>query len=227
MASILAAKGAPVEATLPPAASWQVALKRAIRDGRQLCARLGLDEQLADGRGESQFPVFAPLEFVGRMRHGDPQDPLLLQVLGGGAEGEQLTAAAGTGELGNLELGNLELGNLELGNLELGNLELGNLERGNLEFNELGRGELDPVGDLRAQRVPGLLQKYHGRALMMVSGACAIHCRYCFRRHFPYDQLPAGREAWLPVIEQLREDDSLHEVILSGGDPLMLVDQQL
>jgi EF-P beta-lysylation protein EpmB len=74
---------------------------------------------------------------------------------------------------------------------------------------------------------PGLLQKYAGRALMVATGACAVHCRYCFRRHFPYDEVPKGFAAWEPALEQLAADESIHEVILSGGDPLTLVDSRL
>ncbi len=54
----------------------------------------------------------------------------------------------------------------------------------------------DPVGDLAAQLTPGLLHKYHGRALLVTTGACAVHCRYCFRRHFPYSDAPKGLAAW-------------------------------
>jgi EF-P beta-lysylation protein EpmB len=86
---------------------------------------------------------------------------------------------------------------------------------------------VDPVGDLSASRQPGLLQKYHGRVLMVTTGACAVHCRYCFRRHFPYTETPRSLTDWLPAIEQIEADASIHEVILSGGDPLTLVDRLL
>ncbi|HEX3999346.1 MAG TPA: EF-P beta-lysylation protein EpmB [Pirellulales bacterium] len=84
----------------------------------------------------------------------------------------------------------------------------------------------DPVGDLAARRAPGLLQKYHGRTLLITTGACAVHCRYCFRRHFPYSesQSPQSATAWQPAIETIAADASIREVILSGGDPLVLVD---
>jgi EF-P beta-lysylation protein EpmB len=85
----------------------------------------------------------------------------------------------------------------------------------------------DPVADEQATLQPGLLQKYAGRALLVTTGACAVHCRYCFRRHFPYDQVPHGTTAWDPALASIAADDSLSEVILSGGDPLMLVDSQL
>lgn len=88
-------------------------------------------------------------------------------------------------------------------------------------------GLFDPVGDSQAEIVPGLLQKYMGRALLITTGACAIHCRYCFRRHFPYSQAPVGMQGWAKAIESIRQDNSLQEVILSGGDPLSVSDLQL
>ena len=85
----------------------------------------------------------------------------------------------------------------------------------------------DPVGDLASQTHPGLLHKYHGRALLVTTGACAIHCRYCFRRHFPYHETPKSLEAWKESFDTLRADTSIQEVLLSGGDPLTLVDSRL
>ena len=85
----------------------------------------------------------------------------------------------------------------------------------------------DPVGDLAAQVVPGVLHKYHGRALLMVTGACAVHCRYCFRREYPYRQDLARAEAWGPGLAYLAAEASIHEVILSGGDPLTLSNARL
>ncbi|HWC91054.1 MAG TPA: EF-P beta-lysylation protein EpmB [Pirellulales bacterium] len=87
--------------------------------------------------------------------------------------------------------------------------------------------ETDPVGDRLAKRSPGLLHKYNGRVLLVTTGACAVHCRYCFRRHFPYGETPRGIEAWQPALTQIAADPSVTEVILSGGDPLTLVDEQL
>jgi EF-P beta-lysylation protein EpmB len=84
----------------------------------------------------------------------------------------------------------------------------------------------DPVGDLASCRRAGLLQKYARRALIVTTGACAVHCRYCFRREFPYQEnLPASR--FDDVLDAVRRDMSLHEVILSGGDPLSLSDRRL
>jgi L-lysine 2,3-aminomutase len=83
----------------------------------------------------------------------------------------------------------------------------------------------DPLGEGDAVAVPGLLHKYAGRALLLVTGACAVHCRYCFRRHFPYGD-HAGRD-WGPALTYLRETPEVRELILSGGDPLMLPDPAL
>jgi EF-P beta-lysylation protein EpmB len=85
----------------------------------------------------------------------------------------------------------------------------------------------DPVGDLAALAVPGLLHKYHGRALLVTTGACAIHCRYCFRREFPYGEQHAGRQAFAVALAAIRADTSITEVLLSGGDPLTLGDRRL
>ncbi|MDZ4782022.1 MAG: EF-P beta-lysylation protein EpmB [Planctomycetia bacterium] len=85
----------------------------------------------------------------------------------------------------------------------------------------------DPVGDAHAVLRPGLLQKYHGRTLMVTTGACAVHCRYCFRRHYPYEESPRSLADWEPAIRLIEADPTVQEVILSGGDPLTLVDATL
>ncbi len=85
----------------------------------------------------------------------------------------------------------------------------------------------DPVGDLAAELSPGLIKKYHGRALLIATGACAVHCRYCFRREFPYSETPRAPAAWQAALDQLAADPSVDEVILSGGDPLTLPDSHL
>jgi EF-P beta-lysylation protein EpmB len=86
---------------------------------------------------------------------------------------------------------------------------------------------IDPVGDLDSRSAPGLLHKYEGRALLVATGACAVHCRYCFRRHFPYADESALQHGWQPALDQIRADSSIREVILSGGDPLSLGDRRL
>ena len=85
----------------------------------------------------------------------------------------------------------------------------------------------DPLNELTKQSVPGLLHKYQGRVLLVTTGACAIHCRYCFRRHFPYTEENPAQNNWDGALKYMREDTTLHEVILSGGDPLSLSDDKL
>lgn len=85
---------------------------------------------------------------------------------------------------------------------------------------------VDPVGDLAAIEVPGLLHKYHGRVLLMTTAACAVHCRYCFRRHFPYQESRSEKD-WQEAVDYIREHSDIHEVILSGGDPLSLSESKL
>jgi L-lysine 2,3-aminomutase len=85
----------------------------------------------------------------------------------------------------------------------------------------------DPLAESTCGPVPGVLHKYQGRALLVTTGACAIHCRYCFRRHFAYDALPRGRRWWDQALDYLRDDAGIAEVLLSGGDPLTLPDAQL
>lgn len=85
----------------------------------------------------------------------------------------------------------------------------------------------DPLGEAQAMRLPGLLHKFHGRVLLIASGHCPIHCRYCFRRHFPYAAMQPARAEWQRVFDCIAGDPSISEVILSGGDPLSLPDRQL
>lgn len=85
----------------------------------------------------------------------------------------------------------------------------------------------DPVGDMAARAGGGLLQKYRGRALLIATGACAVHCRYCFRRHYPYGDAQPARDDWSPVLDELARRPDITEIILSGGDPLSLSDQRL
>jgi EF-P beta-lysylation protein EpmB len=159
---------------------WQQVMKDAVRDAAELCRLLGLPAELASAAAAKDFPVFAPLGLIARMRWGDPHDPLLRQVL---PSADETVSPAGF--------------------------------------------STDPVEEREATLAPGLLHKYPGRALMVTTGACAVHCRYCFRRHFPYTESPRSLADWEPAIAQIEADPSISEVILSGGDPLTLVDSQL
>jgi len=164
------------------APDWHHSLSQAIRDGRTLIEHLGLPaECLAPAlRAAELFPVMVSESYLQRMRHGDPRDPLLRQVLPRDAE-----------------------------------------------LDDVSGFSVDAVGDAEARRAPGLLHKYPGRALLIATGSCAIHCRYCFRRHYPYGEEPRRMADWEPALRTIEEDSSLREVILSGGDPLMLTDARL
>jgi EF-P beta-lysylation protein EpmB len=161
---------------------WQRLAAEAITDPAELCGLLGLDHALVPFAkvAAEKFGLRVPRGFVARMKRGDPQDPLLLQVLPIAAE---LQPAPG--------------------------------------FTN------DPVGDLASRAALGLLHKYRGRALLIGTGACAVHCRYCFRRHFPYSEETASADGWQAALDYVRADTSIDEVILSGGDPLNLSDRRL
>ncbi|MFO1001077.1 MAG: EF-P beta-lysylation protein EpmB [Planctomycetaceae bacterium] len=85
----------------------------------------------------------------------------------------------------------------------------------------------DAVGDLVARRTDGVIQKYEGRVLLIAASACAVHCRYCFRRDYPYEAEPRRLDDWQPAIAEIASDTTITEVIFSGGDPWMLSDQRL
>ena len=95
------------------------------------------------------------------------------------------------------------------------------------ELDEVPGFVTDAVGDMAARTGHGVLHKYQGRALLIASGSCAINCRYCFRRHFPYGEEMAAAGQWRQALEHLRQDDSISELILSGGDPLALATPKL
>ncbi len=84
-----------------------------------------------------------------------------------------------------------------------------------------------PLEELEHARGSGLIQKYQGRVLVVATGACAINCRYCFRRHFPYQSFQPTTTDWENIIENVKSDPSIQEVILSGGDPLLLSNRRL
>jgi len=165
-----------------PAARWQALWREAVRDPRELLAMLGLNADAVglDEAAAAQFALRVPQGFVARMRHGDPADPLLRQVL---PIVDELRVVPGFG--------------------------------------------LDAVGDAAARTANGVIQKYQGRALLIATGSCAVHCRYCFRRHFPYAEETAAREGWREAVAAIAADDSIEEVLLSGGDPLSLATAKL
>src|SRR5690554_4263435 len=163
--------------------SWQQILSQSVTRPEQLLERLGLPvERWLGGAqaGHTLFPIRVPEPFIERMQPGNPDDPLLRQVLP------------------LLE-----------------------------ETAEQPGFVRDPLQEDNAIQTTGLIRKYRSRALLMVTGQCAINCRYCFRRHFPYDEQrlsPADRQQ---VVDTLAASPEINEVIFSGGDPLAVSDQLL
>jgi L-lysine 2,3-aminomutase len=166
--------------------TWQEELKQAIRSPVELCQILDLplETAFAANLAAADFPLFVPRSFARKMRPGEKDDPLLLQVLP-----QDLENAS--------------------------------------EFQNLQVCSTDPLREADVSPVPGLLHKYQGRALLITAGVCAVHCRYCFRRHFPYDETPKSMKAWEPALNWIEGNDSIDEVILSGGDPLILNEASL
>jgi EF-P beta-lysylation protein EpmB len=169
----------PEALSTPP--NWQESLRDAVRSASELLAILEIHPQdlgwFQPGKGE--FPLLVPKTFVARMKPGDPNDPLLRQVLPVTEE---------------------------------------NIER--QEFSA------DPLGELALVH-NGIIKKYPARALIITTAACPIHCRYCFRRHFPYEAQAASRGNWGAALAELRNRKDIREVILSGGDPLTLSNRRL
>ncbi|MET0230007.1 MAG: EF-P beta-lysylation protein EpmB [Rhodanobacteraceae bacterium] len=156
---------------------WQELWRDAVSDPHELLALLDLSHRANEllAPSDAGFAMRVPRAFVARMKQGDANDPLLLQVLPQAAE-----------------------------------------------LGEVPGFTRDAVGDLDARAGRGFLHKYHGRALLIATGSCAVNCRYCFRRHFPYGEETAAANRWQDAIAELRADASIEEVILSGGDPLSL-----
>ncbi|MDC4279950.1 EF-P beta-lysylation protein EpmB [Acinetobacter baumannii] len=96
-----------------------------------------------------------------------------------------------------------------------------------LELEEHPEFVTDPLGEEAANQLPGVLHKYKSRFLLTLTGACAVHCRYCFRRHFPYQENLPKNEDWLNIKNYIESNSDINEVILSGGDPLTLSNRKL
>jgi EF-P beta-lysylation protein EpmB len=96
-----------------------------------------------------------------------------------------------------------------------------------LENNATDGYSLDPVGDIASNKTDGLIHKYENRVLLTLTGTCAIHCRYCFRRHFPYTENAFNQTRFNTILDYIKSDKKINEVILSGGDPLALPDKTI
>ncbi len=165
----------------PVEVSWQKELAQAYRDPKKLLQDLQLDpaEYESGFAARKLFPVMVPRPFMRRMQKGNPEDPLLRQVI-----------------------------------------------TDPREFQDVPGYSTDPL-DEQHSAVPGLLHKYQSRVLMIVRGGCAVNCRYCFRRHFPYADNALSRGDWQHALDYIAADKRIDEVIYSGGDPLMAKDDFL
>ena len=161
--------------TPPKPATWREELRQAFRRADSLLEFLQLERDALPYLNEPDFPILVPRAFAARMRKGDPEDPLLRQVLPDRAE---LDVVPGFVD--------------------------------------------DPVGDQASRVERGLLHKYRGRLLLISTGACAIHCRYCFRQAYPYAQDHFHSGQIHQLLDHLDQHPDIEEIILSGGDPLML-----
>jgi EF-P beta-lysylation protein EpmB len=162
--------------------AWQQQLidsKTTISQVSQLLA-LRPEDLGASTEAEKSFPLRVTPHYLNKIRKGDAQDPLLLQILPQTAE----------------------------------------------TLSVLGYG-IDPLQEKEFNPVPGLLHKYRSRVLLVTTGTCAIHCRYCFRRNFPYQDNQASQQDWKLPLQYIAEHPEIDEVILSGGDPLTLNDKLL
>ena len=160
---------------------WQKAFARAIKTPEALAEHLGLALESLPALKEAHgaFSIKVTDYWLGLIERGNPNDPLLRQILPDAAE-----------------------------------------------LLEIDGYLADPVDDDAAYRGNGVIQKYQGRALLITTGACAIHCRYCFRRHYPYDENSSLKHL-SDAVDLLANDTSISEAILSGGDPLSLSDRRL
>ena len=95
------------------------------------------------------------------------------------------------------------------------------------EFRRVDGFEKDPLQEKTINPIPGLLHRYHGRVLLTLIGTCSINCRFCFRRHFPYSKNNPGTSGWKLALDYIERDTTITEVILSGGDPLVVGDDLL
>lgn len=154
-------------------------MREAIRTLPELCYALSLDIHSLPA-AIRDFPLLVPRPFVALMEQGNPDDPLLRQILPVPQEDDvhpdYLT---------------------------------------------------DPLAERQSNPQQGIIHKYRGRVLLLAASGCAVNCRYCFRRHFPYSDNRVNQKQWQSTLNYVSSDNSIHEVILSGGDPLLLNDKIL
>ncbi|PEX87154.1 EF-P beta-lysylation protein EpmB [Klebsiella sp. KG9] len=166
----------------PSREDWLTQLADVVTSPDELLHLLNVDADanlLAGRDARRLFALRVPRAFIARMEPGNPNDPLLRQVL---TSREEFVNAPGF--------------------------------------------TTDPLEEQHSV-VPGLLHKYSNRALLLVKGGCAVNCRYCFRRHFPYAENQGNKRNWQAALEYISAHPELDEIIFSGGDPLMAKDHEL
>ena len=161
--------------------NWQKELANVVTCPKVLLEMVGLSSQVHENdiKARSLFAVRVPLPFIKKIRHGDANDPLLLQVM---PRHQEFLTKSG--------------------------------------FNK------DPLLE-QDNNQPGLLHKYKSRVLVMFKTGCAVNCRYCFRRHFPYQENQLNKRSLIDALSYIKSDKNINEVILSGGDPLMAKDDAI
>ena len=160
---------------------WQQVASRAVTDVHTLAHLLNLDaDALAGITEQNAFTLKVPHTFIARMQRGNPDDPLLRQVLNRQEEQDNVDGYV-----------------------------------------------LDPLNEHSGSPCPGIIHKYPGRVLLTAATSCPVNCRYCFRRHFPYDDNRLTPSTWHKALDYIRSNADIKEVILSGGEPLMLKDALL
>ena len=163
---------------------WKDSLKQAIKTPEALISYLELDGDYPikiSSKAQSVMSIMVPLSFASRIRKGDINDPILLQILPSIKE-EIVT---------------------------------------DINYS------IDPLMEQSQMPAKGIIHKYLGRVLLICNGVCAVHCRYCFRREFDYKEATGSKSSWDKSFEYIANDKSINEVILSGGDPLLLTDQHI
>ena len=172
----------PVSQPINLHSDWKTELSHCVNSIDELLNQLGLkaEDLNATEQAATEFSIKVPQSFVQLMEYGNPNDPLLKQVL-------PITS--------ELQVDN--------------------------------NFSTDPVDESSFNPVPGIVHKYRNRVLMIISPNCAINCRYCFRRHFPYDENRQSKQQWLKALDYLKTKPEINEVIFSGGDPLAANDHFL
>lgn len=162
--------------------TWSQHLSRALTSLPELIQQLALpDDMLTEGlAAQAAFKLLVPRPYLSRIEVGNPQDPLLLQILPSAMEMQAVPGYT-----------------------------------------------TDPLAEAEHNPQKAIVHKYKRRLLVIAAGSCAVNCRYCFRRHFPYGENQLAQSEWQSVIDYLVAHPEVNEVIFSGGDPLMMKDALL